>query len=140
MPDGIEYSAFVRACNNEQSEDINIPAWRQAKRVIVFHADNMEAALEQVVAYAKAGVDLEFAINGMPRNVLPWRMPNVKISPATAVLAAQYLAKDRDATGAQMLADAMMMVGTECVIEGLCVAEDLALVADNFTERFGGDA
>lgn len=140
MSDGNEYSANMCACKSEKSKNIHPSAWRETKRVVVFYSSNLEAAVDKVVTYAKSHIDHEFAINGMPRNILPWRMPGVKISPATAVLAAQYLAKEREATGAQMLSDAMMMVGTDCVIEGLCVAEDLALVCDNFTERFGDDA
>ena len=117
----------------------NPAEWRETKRTIVFNADDLHTALDQVVLYAKGGIDREYAINGMPRSVLPWRMPS-GICPASAILAAHYLSEGRETTGAEMIANAMFMADTESVIEGLCLAEDLAIVSDNFTERFGDDA
>ena len=113
--------------------------WREAKRIVVFNADDLHDALDQVVIYAKGGIDQEYAINGLPRSVLPWRMPS-NLCTASAILAAHYLAEGRETAGAEMIANAMFMADTDSVIEGLCLAEDLAIVSDNFTERFGEDA
>lgn len=112
---------------------------REVRRAIVFHCDSLDDALDQVILYARDTIDQVFAVNGMPRAALPWRIP-ADICPATAILAAHDLAQDRGFTGAQMLADAMFRANTDCVVDGLCVAEDIAIVTDNFTERFGDDA
>lgn len=116
----------------------NPAEWRETKRIVVFNANDLHTALDQVVIYAKGGIDQEYAINGLPRSVLPWRMPS-DLCAASAILAAHYLAEGRETTGAEMIANAMFMAGTDSVIEGLCLAEDLAIVSDNFIERFGDD-
>jgi hypothetical protein len=118
-------------------EPMQSPA--EARRTVVFHCDTLSAAQDLVVRYARNEVDQVFAINGMPRAALPWRMPT-EICPASAVLAAHLLAEGREATGAEMLSNAMFLADTDCVVDGLCVAEDLAIVSDNFVERFGDDA
>lgn len=117
----------------------NPAEWRETKRIVVFNADDLHTAMDQVVIYAKSGIDQEYAINGLPRSVLPWRMPS-NLCTASAILAAHYLAEGRETAGAEMIANAMFMADTDSVIEGLCLAEDLAIVSDNFTERFGDEA
>ena len=112
---------------------------REMRRNIIFNANTLDAALEQVIRYARVEIDKVFAVNGLPRSVLPWRMP-AEICTASAVLAAHHLAEGREDAGAEMLAHAMFETFTDCVVEGLCVAEDLAIVTDNFTERFGDEA
>ena len=130
----------MRDCNCNPFAEQSPAEWRETKRTIVFYSNDLHAALEQVVRYARTEIDRKYAINGIPRSVLPWRMPDVDLCDATAVLAAHYLSKGRESSGAEMITNAMFMVDTDDVIDGLCVAEDLALVTDNFTERFGEDA
>lgn len=114
---------------------------REQLRCDIFLAPSLLEALEIYAERTHEVVDAEFAISGLPRSVLSWRLPDIHDTGDEFVLwAAAEIGKIVKADAATLLAEAIAAFGAENLYEALCVIEDRCLIVQNFWDRYGDDA